>query len=625
MSEEKHDGAAAMNGPAADSPSATEPANASVAANHGMDNGDTNGTVDNEVSEKETGLAQQSTHSDATSPVDLRHEKTISESIDLENKQAFKGDDSDGKVEWTVRKLFASAFLAMLYTGSQIPLYFVGGCLTFIAEEIGGTNASIIGWLPTANTLAIAAICPFVGYLDDLVGKRYITLLGAVFICLGCVLVGTAHSFAQAIIGMGFAGAGAGIGELTGLAGLNETVPVKYRGYITAVLTAFVFPFTPYVLYSELLSTHHTWRWGMWISLIYNGVTGLGLLFTYFPVAHVRAEGLSALEIIKRIDFIGGILSIVGLTIFLVALQAGGYSHSWTSAYVLCTLIIGIFTLIAWIIYEWKFAKHPMVPGGLFQKQRVVALAYVVAFVAGMNFFSYLNFWPLLISHVYNPDPVKVGLRGIGAGLGTTIGAILASVLVSMFPSRVNLILFAFATIITAFGGALSVVTPDNEVTTVVLGSFSTFGLGGIIVPAALTAMIAAPDALITTCAALSLSVRAVGGSIGYSIYFNIFSKKLKTRLPTYVAGAAIKAGLPVAEAENFVGALLQAPDLLAKLPNITPQIIAAGTYGAQLAYAESLRYVWWTSISFGVLAMVAALLIPSTKKFQTNRIAVAL
>jgi MFS family permease len=98
-------------------------------------------------------------------------------------------------------------------------LYFVGGCLSFIAADIGGTNASIIGWLPTANTLAIAAVCPFVGYLDDLVGKRYITLFGALLLIIGCILVGTAQTFGPAITGMAFAGAGAGIGELTGLAG----------------------------------------------------------------------------------------------------------------------------------------------------------------------------------------------------------------------------------------------------------------------------------------------------------------------------------------------------------------------------------------------------------------------
>ena len=99
----------------------------------------------------------------------------------------------------------------------------------------------------------------------------------------------------------------------------------------------------------------------MWISLIYNAVTAGGLALTYFPVAHVRAEGLSTFDILKRIDWIGGALSIIGLTLFLVALQSGGYSHPWTSAYVLCTLIIGFLVLAAWVAYEAKFAKHPMV------------------------------------------------------------------------------------------------------------------------------------------------------------------------------------------------------------------------------------------------------------------------
>jgi hypothetical protein len=37
--------------------------------------------------------------------------------VDLENRYAFKGDNSDGKIDWNIRKLFAAAFLAMLYTG----------------------------------------------------------------------------------------------------------------------------------------------------------------------------------------------------------------------------------------------------------------------------------------------------------------------------------------------------------------------------------------------------------------------------------------------------------------------------------------------------------------------------
>jgi len=172
---------------------------------------------------------------------------------------------------------------------------------------------------------------------------------------------------------------------------------VKQRGYSLAVLTAFVLPFCPYVLYAELFShrTSQGWRWGAWISLVYNGITLLGLLLTYFPHAHLRTEGLSKMSVIRRIDFLGGLLSITGLTLFLVALQAGGNTAPWTSAYVLCTFLIGIALIGVFIVWEWKFAKYPMVPFELFKGQRVVGLSFAVAFIAGANFFSLLNFWPL--------------------------------------------------------------------------------------------------------------------------------------------------------------------------------------------------------------------------------------
>jgi hypothetical protein len=48
--------------------------------------------------------------------------------------------------------------------GSQIPLYFVGGSLQFIAKTLGGLNVS--SWLPVSYALAFAALAPFCGYVD---------------------------------------------------------------------------------------------------------------------------------------------------------------------------------------------------------------------------------------------------------------------------------------------------------------------------------------------------------------------------------------------------------------------------------------------------------------------------
>jgi Na+/melibiose symporter-like transporter len=98
-------------------------------------------------------------------------------------------------------------------------------------------------------------------------------------------------------------------------------------------------------------------------------------------------------------------------------------------------------------------------------------------------------------------------------GLSTAVGAIFWNALLSYWKGGAKWILLIASTMLTAFGGSLACLNPGNSAVVVTLASFAAFGLGGVIVPAATVAMIAAPDALITTCAALSLSVRAVGVS----------------------------------------------------------------------------------------------------------------
>ena len=159
-----------------------------------------------------------------------------------------------------------------------------------------------------------------------------------------------------------------------------------------------------------------------------------------------------------------------------------------------------------------------MVPGALFKGQRIVALAYATAFVGGMFFYSVLNFLPTTWADVYPNDPIQVGLKGLPPAISTTVGAIFFNAMLSTFKKNTREVLLCGAVIMTAFGGALAVMTPDNPKTTVALATIACFGLGGMIVPTASVALLVAPDALITTAAALSLSVRTVGGAIGYCI-----------------------------------------------------------------------------------------------------------
>ena len=50
-------------------------------------------------------------------------------------------------------------------------------------------RAQVLGHL-----LALAAVCPFVGSLSDLIGRRYVALTGAAFLVVGNVVSSTAKT-----------------------------------------------------------------------------------------------------------------------------------------------------------------------------------------------------------------------------------------------------------------------------------------------------------------------------------------------------------------------------------------------------------------------------------------------
>lgn len=57
------------------------------------------------------------------------------------------------------------------------------------------------------------------------------------------------------------------------------------------------------------------------------------------------------IEQLKRVDFIGMCLFMAGLILLLLGLNWGGSSYPWKSAHVIATIVIGFFTVIAFLFY----------------------------------------------------------------------------------------------------------------------------------------------------------------------------------------------------------------------------------------------------------------------------------
>ncbi|EXJ67400.1 uncharacterized protein A1O5_09413 [Cladophialophora psammophila CBS 110553] len=574
---------------------------------------------------------------------DTRH-KEIQNAEDLatQNSYAAKADDSDGHVPMTPRRFLAMAFLYMSFAGksptstsevlkvdrlgvagANLPLFFTVGSLSYIQKDVG--NPATQGWAGTTYGIAVAALIPFCGYLQDLFGRRYFTVFGCFMMCLGAVVEGTAHSFTQLIFALVISGFGAAIVELSSVAGIAEVVSVKNRGLALSLLTGFILPWAPYQLYSELLASHTTWRWTMWINLMYNALCFVGVLFTYFPESHHRADGIGKIEALKQLDFMGGFLSLSSVVLFLFALQSGDSLYPWASAKVLVPLIIGVLLAFVFVVWEVKGAKYPMVPASIFQGQRIVGPALVLSFTIGMDLYAVLTFMPLAFGAIYDSDPKSIGIKALGYAFGQTLGATVGNIMMTLIKTHQRAILAIGCVSMATFIASLALMSPDNVHTAVALTTLAGWSVGWVINPLNTVALSGTRDLFIATVIGLLLSTRYLGGSIGYSIYYAVFTAKAKKKLPNYVAAAVAKAGLPLTEIQQFVGIFLTNPEAISEVKGITPSIIQAATAASKSAYADSMKFVWYTSIPFGVACVIGVLVMKSTTKFVTNRVAARL
>lgn len=134
------------------------------------------------------------------------------------------------------------------------------------------------------------------------------------------------------------------------------------------------------------------------------GMTAIGLFVGYRPPKrHTRYDHLSFWQKLGRVDLPGFFLLTAGLAIFLTGLNLGGGLYTWSSAPVLATLIVGIITLVAFGVYEWKFTKTGILHHDLFHGGRTgesagytFAICIGLIFIEGILLFAFVIFYPVL-------------------------------------------------------------------------------------------------------------------------------------------------------------------------------------------------------------------------------------
>ena len=303
--------------------------------------------------------------------------------------------------------------------------------------------------------------------------------------------------------------------------------------------------------------------------------------------------------------------------------------YSWKSVHTLVPLLLGAALLIGFAFWEVYGAKWPMFPSRLKKDPRILALTLIITFISGANFFSVLLFWPTQAFNMYGHNPVGVGIRGLPIGFSILAGACIVLWLLSVFRGGNKWLMIISSCMMTAGCAGLAAARLDNLHAVYGILVVAGLGIGGIVVPASIITTIICPDDLIATIAALTLAIRVIGGAIGYTTYYNVFYNKFVPELSVKIAVACVLNNIfdpdVIKEAAELTGASL-INDILA-LPGVDGNVTIwnAIVLAGQESFAYAYPYVYYASIAFGSVAIIASCFLGDISKYMDDHVAVVI
>lgn len=345
-----------------------------------------------------------------------------------------------------------------------IPLFLIT-LFTVMAYDLGAGDKAI--WLIVSQFIAVGSIVPFVGPLVDLIGRKGVTLLALLLVVVSMILLGTTQNIAGLIAAMTISGVAIGIQLLTSVAAVTELVPVYKRGITIGYIVMGFLPFAPASLYGQLLA-EKSWRYVGLVIGVMALISFAILAIWYKPPPRPNSVGLSKMECLRRMDFIGAFFGIGGVTAFLVGLNWGGQPYAWSSAHVVGCLVAGLVSLLIFGLWEKFGAKYPMFPWQLAKHKRLFFAIVTLCITSGVNYIPVIVFWTIQVYTVYGASYRQAGIWLLPIGFCIAGGAIISAAMMTIFKKRIQYVLMFFCIVQTAGESHVSlssfILTNKNQV-----------------------------------------------------------------------------------------------------------------------------------------------------------------
>ena len=482
----------------------------------------------------------------------------------------------------------------------------VSTALKSIVEEFNGLNHYT--WVVTAYLLTSTASTPLYGKISDLYGRRPVFQFAIVTFLIGSLAAGAATSMNQLIAFRAIQGLGAGgLMALTFVIIGDVVAPRdrgRYQGFFGAVwgLSSVAGPLLGgYFSDNQQILGITGWRWIFYINLPF-GLLALVLTSMNLHIPFTKRD--------HKIDYLGAILLVTGVSALLVGISVYGPERGWTDSNTIIAFVIFLLFAIAFLMVE-RQVQEPILPLSLF-KNHTFSLTSALGAVIGAGMFGAIVMLPLYLQVVKENSATEAGLKLIPFMLGIVSMSIFSGKQISKHGHYKRFPIMGLAIMSIGLGlmSTLDRATPFWQLAIFAILIGMGLGLSMQTIVIALQNAVKPQELGIATSS--NTFFRSIGSTIGVALFGAIYANRLATYMPQEIAKLA----------ESNPAAMVGAtPEKIESIRNNTSVIT---TFSPELrdsiynAFVHSFHIVFISALPLTLLGLVLAFFLRETP-LRTN------
>jgi EmrB/QacA subfamily drug resistance transporter len=428
-------------------------------------------------------------------------------------------------------------------------------------------------WIVTAYALAFGSLLLIGGRVADVVGRKWVLIIGLVGFALASAVGGAAVNVGMLIAARAVQGLFAALLAPAILSLLTTTFhEPEERGKAFGVFGAIAGAGASIgLLLGGFLTEYANWRWTMFVNLVFAAVALVG---SFLLIEHSRSAHRA------RLDLPGTLVVSAGLFALVY-----GFSHADTDGWangVTIGLLVAAGVLLSTFVVLQQRVSHPLLPLRIVV-DRNRGGSYLAMFMAAAGMFAVFLFLTYYLQTSMGYSAVRTGVAFLPmTGSLIVVASIASTVLITRVSGKLlipaGLLLAAFGMYLLTHIGLDTAYASHVLPATILLG----IGLGLTFAPGFNLATLGVEPSDSGVASATVNTMQQVGGSVGTALLNTIAATAAATYATAHAAQAGTRGGLQLLQADaaihSYTTAFWWAAGIFALGAVVTAFVLKPGT-----------------------------------------------